>query len=79
MILLHKVHFAPIMLAFCFLLLPSYYAPNFASKIDASLSIIGHLPGLLDNNEIWSDTEIVRSKNKGEPKGLSCAYLVDCE
>ena len=37
MILLHKTHLAPIMLAFCFLLLPSYYAPNFAGKIDASL------------------------------------------
>ena len=39
MILLHKAHFAPIMLAFCFLLLPSYYATNFAGKIDASLLI----------------------------------------
>ena len=31
--------FAPIMPAFCFLLLYSYYANNFAGKIEASLVV----------------------------------------
>ena len=36
--------FAPIMPAFCLLLLYSYYASNFSGKIDASLILLHHAP-----------------------------------
>ena len=45
---------------------------------DSYNSVIGHLSG--QNHvcqTIWSD--IVRSKTRRKPKGLSCICLVDCE
>ena len=37
----HFTKIAPIMPAFCSLLLPIHYAKNFASEIDGSLSVCG--------------------------------------
>ena len=61
--------FAPIMLAFCSLRLPSYYSNNFADKIDASLSTSIYPQPLLSRS--WPDRFCARGKEKPEKSDLA--------
>ena len=62
------LEYAPIMLAFCSLLLPSYYSNNFAGKTSASLAL---------DKQLW-ECNVKKLKNKvvlNLKQRFMCCYM----